>query len=215
MQKKINPYSYKYKVKYKGEKMVKLRLRRMGTIDKPFYRIVAVDSRKKRDGAYLESVGYYDPKTDPLTLKVDIERSLYWLGVGAQPSDTVRSLLRKAGVMEKWHKIKFGEKTEEPKEKKKKTAKKVTKPKTKKPTKPAAKKAKKKITKEKVTEEKPRSKKATSAAKVDPNITVGTEKKAVKKPVVKAVAKAKNKTIEKKVEKKKVIEKKEIKPEKA
>lgn len=87
--------------------MVKLRLKRMGTIDKPFYRIVAVDSRKKRDGKYLESVGYYDPKTDPLTLKVDSERALYWLGVGAQPSDTVRSLFRKAGIMEKWHKMRY------------------------------------------------------------------------------------------------------------
>ena len=177
--------------------MVKLRLRRMGAIDKPFYRIVAVDSRKKRDGAYIESVGYYDPKTDPLTLKVDIARSLYWLGVGAQPSDTVRSLLKKAGVMEKWHKTKFGEKTKEPKEKKKKTAKKETKPTAKKPIKPAAKKATKKITKKQVTEEKPRSKKVTTAAKVDSNIKVGTAKKAVKKPVAKA-----KKTIEKKEEKK-------------
>jgi len=83
--------------------MVKLRLRRMGTVDKPFYRIVAVDSRKKRDGKYLECVGYYDPKTDPLTLKVDADRALHWLGVGAQPSETVRSLLRKAGLLEKWH----------------------------------------------------------------------------------------------------------------
>jgi len=93
--------------------MVKLRLKRMGTIDKPFYRIVAVDSRKKRDGKYLESLGYYDPKTEPLTLKVNAERTLYWLGVGAQPSDTVRSLLRKAGLMEKWHKTRFSPKVEE------------------------------------------------------------------------------------------------------
>jgi small subunit ribosomal protein S16 len=184
--------------------MVKLRLRRMGAIDKPFYRIVAVDSRKKRDGAYLESVGYYDPKTDPLTLKVDIERSLYWLGVGAQPSDTVRSLLKKAGVMEKWHRIRFGEKTEEPKEKKKKVVKKETKPAAKKPTKPVAKPAAK-------TTKKP-------AAKVNPNLTrsktVNTEKKAVKKETAEKKEKLK-KTVEKKVEKKKVIEKEEVKPEKA
>ena len=192
--------------------MVKLRLRRMGAIDKPFYRIVAVDSRKKRDGAYLESVGYYDPKTDPLTLKVNIERSLYWLGVGAQPSDTVRSLLKKAGVMEKWHRIRFGEKTEEPKEKKKKVVKKETKPAAKKPTKsatkPVAKTAKKPAAK---TAKKP-------AAKVDPNLTrsktVNTEKKAVKKETAEKKEKLK-KTVEKKVEKKKVIEKKEVKPEKA
>lgn len=96
----------------KGVVVVKLRLRRMGAIDKPFYRIVAVDSRKKRDGKYLESVGYYDPKTDPFTLKIDTEKSLKWLEVGAQPSETVRSLLRKAGVLEKWHSTKFNTKSD-------------------------------------------------------------------------------------------------------
>jgi small subunit ribosomal protein S16 len=88
--------------------MVKLRLKRMGAINKPFYRIVVVDSRKKRDGKYLESVGYYDPKTDPLTLKVDIDKCIKWFKVGAQPSDTVKSLLKKAGVIEKWHNIRMG-----------------------------------------------------------------------------------------------------------
>ena len=83
--------------------MVKLRLRRMGAKDKPFYRIVAVDSRLKRDGKYIESVGYYDPKTDPLTLKIDSDKAIKWLEVGAQPTDTVRSLLRRAGVLEKLH----------------------------------------------------------------------------------------------------------------
>ena len=83
--------------------MVKLRLRRMGAINQPFYRIVAVDSRKKRDGKYIESIGWYDPKPDPSQMKIDTERALYWLGVGAQPSDTVRSLLRKAGVLQIWH----------------------------------------------------------------------------------------------------------------
>jgi len=83
----------------------------MGKIDAPFYRIVALDSRKKRDGIYLESLGYYDPKTDPLTLKVDIEKAIKWLEKGAQPSDTVKSLFRKSGVMEKWHIMKFGEKS--------------------------------------------------------------------------------------------------------
>lgn len=98
--------------------MVKLRLKRMGKIDKPFYRIVAVDSRKKRDGIYLEAIGHYDPKTDPLTLKVDIDNAIKWLNLGAQPSDTVKSLFRKAGVMEKWHNQKFG-KTEDKVEKEK------------------------------------------------------------------------------------------------
>ena len=83
--------------------MVKLRLRRMGAINQPFYRIVAVDSRKKRDGKYIESIGWYDPKPDPSQIKIDTERALYWLGVGAQPSDTVRSLLRKAGILQIWH----------------------------------------------------------------------------------------------------------------
>lgn len=83
--------------------MVKLRLKRMGKIDSPFYRIVAVDQRKKRDGAYLEALGHYDPTTDPLTLKVEIEKAIVWLNKGAQPSDTVKSLFRKAGVMERWH----------------------------------------------------------------------------------------------------------------
>lgn len=108
--------------------MVKLRLKRMGSIDKPFYRIVILDSRKKRDGIYLESIGYYDPKTDPFTLKVDTDRAIHWLGLGAQPSDTVRSLLKKAGILQKWHEMKFAAKAEdtdkeEIKEAKKKTAK--------------------------------------------------------------------------------------------
>jgi small subunit ribosomal protein S16 len=92
--------------------MVKLRLRRQGAINKPFYRIVAVDSRLKRDGKYLESIGYYDPKTEPFVLKVDTEKALKWLRVGAQPSDTVHSLLKRAGVMEKWHAIRFPEKNQ-------------------------------------------------------------------------------------------------------
>lgn len=87
--------------------MVKLRLRRMGAINKPFYRIVAVDERKKRDGAYLDNLGYYDPKTDPFTLKVHIDKAIDWLKKGAQPSETVRSLFRKAGVLEKWHNIRM------------------------------------------------------------------------------------------------------------
>jgi small subunit ribosomal protein S16 len=75
----------------------------MGAINQPFYRIVAVDSRKKRDGKYIECIGWYDPKPDPSKIKIDTERALYWLGVGAQPSDTVRSLLRKAGILQIWH----------------------------------------------------------------------------------------------------------------
>ncbi|MBT3168709.1 MAG: 30S ribosomal protein S16 [Candidatus Cloacimonetes bacterium] len=109
--------------------MVKLRLRRMGKIDAPFYRIVALDSRKKRDGAYLESVGYYDPKTEPLTLKIDIDKAIKWLEVGAQPSDTVRSLLRQSGALEKWHKMKLETQTPAEKKTEKKVAEKVVEPK--------------------------------------------------------------------------------------
>lgn len=78
--------------------MVKLRLRRMGAKKRPSYRIVAADSRSPRDGDFIESVGFYDPLTDPATIRVDLERARHWLSVGAQPTDTVRSLLTRAGV---------------------------------------------------------------------------------------------------------------------
>ena len=78
--------------------MVKLRLRRMGANKRPSYRIVAADSRAPRDGAFIEIVGFYDPITDPATVKVDVERARHWITVGAQPTETVRSLLSKAGV---------------------------------------------------------------------------------------------------------------------
>lgn len=87
--------------------MVKLRLRRMGANDQPFYRIVAVDSRQSRDGKYIESIGWYDPKPDPSKIQIEKDRALYWLGVGAQPSDTVRSLLRKAGILQIRHEQKI------------------------------------------------------------------------------------------------------------
>ena len=92
--------------------MVKVRLRRMGAINKPFYRIVAVDSRKKRDGKYLDNLGYYDPKTEPLTLQIETDKAIKWLKVGAQISETVQSLFRRAGIMEKWHQMKLGKNTE-------------------------------------------------------------------------------------------------------
>jgi small subunit ribosomal protein S16 len=78
--------------------VVKLRLRRMGAKKRPSYRIVAADSRAPRDGAFIEIVGFYDPITEPATIKVDVDRARYWLGVGAQPTDTVRSLFTRAGV---------------------------------------------------------------------------------------------------------------------
>ncbi|MCA9863447.1 MAG: 30S ribosomal protein S16 [Thermomicrobiales bacterium] len=79
-------------------RVVKLRLRRMGAKKRPSYRIVAADSRSPRDGDFIETVGFYDPLTEPSTIKVDIERARHWLSVGAQPTDTVRSLLTRAGV---------------------------------------------------------------------------------------------------------------------
>lgn len=75
---------------------VRLRLTRMGRKKKPFYRIVATDSRSPRDGRSLEILGHYDPKTDPSTIKVDLDRVDYWLGVGASPSDTVSSIIARA-----------------------------------------------------------------------------------------------------------------------
>ncbi len=87
---------------------VRLRLTRMGRKKKPFYRVVAVDNRKRRDGAYLENLGHYSPLSDPIELKLNEERILYWLKVGAQPSETVRSLLRREGILFKWDLIKKG-----------------------------------------------------------------------------------------------------------
>ena len=79
--------------------MVKLRLRRKGRIRKPFYDIVAIDGRKKRDGAYIEQVGTFDPMTQPSTANINHERAMYWLSVGAQPTDRVRSILSFDGVL--------------------------------------------------------------------------------------------------------------------
>ena len=78
---------------------VKLRLQRFGRKKRPFYRIVAVDSRKKRDGAYIESVGHYNPLSQPAEILIDEEKALKWLDQGAQPSDTVRNLLSKKGIL--------------------------------------------------------------------------------------------------------------------
>ena len=77
---------------------VKIRLRRMGAKKKPFYRIVVADSRAPRDGRSIEEIGYYNPNVNPAEIKVDVEAAQKWLANGAQPSDTVRSLLKKAGV---------------------------------------------------------------------------------------------------------------------
>lgn len=78
---------------------VKLRLRRMGKKKQPIYKLVAADERSPRDGKFIEAVGLYNPLTNPHTLDLKEERILYWLGVGAQPTDTVKSLLRQKGII--------------------------------------------------------------------------------------------------------------------
>ena len=76
--------------------MVKIRLRRMGAKKAPFYRIVVADSRSPRDGRFIEEIGLYDPLSESNSLHVDLERAKYWIANGAQPTDTVRALLKKA-----------------------------------------------------------------------------------------------------------------------
>jgi small subunit ribosomal protein S16 len=77
---------------------VKMRLKRMGAKKAPFYRIVIADSRSPRDGKFIEEIGYYNPTTEPMTLKVDAEKAAQWIKNGAQPSDTVKKLLNLSGV---------------------------------------------------------------------------------------------------------------------
>ena len=78
---------------------VKIRLTRMGKKKNPFYRIVVADQRARRDGAPIEEIGYYDPMTNPATIKVDAEKATKWLNNGAQPTETVRSLLKKSEII--------------------------------------------------------------------------------------------------------------------
>ena len=85
---------------------VKIRLRRMGAKKDPFYRIVAADSHYPRDGRFIEIIGYYNPTVEPAEVKIDREIALKWLNVGAQPSDTVRNLFSKEGIMQEFHKSK-------------------------------------------------------------------------------------------------------------
>ena len=79
--------------------MVKIRLRRMGAKKAPFYRVVVADSRSPRDGRCIEEIGTYNPLTEPATVTVDVEKTQTWIKNGAQPTDTVRGLLKKAGVL--------------------------------------------------------------------------------------------------------------------
>ena len=78
---------------------VKIRLTRMGKKKNPFYRIVVADERSRRDGAPIDEIGYYDPMTNPATVKIDADKATKWLNNGAQPTDTVRSLLKKNEII--------------------------------------------------------------------------------------------------------------------
>ena len=85
--------------------MVKMRLVRLGDKKSPVYRIVVVDAHKAATGEYIEKIGFYDPKSNPVTLEVDVEKAKEWLGKGVQPTETVKNLLVKAGALEKSEKL--------------------------------------------------------------------------------------------------------------
>lgn len=78
--------------------MVKIRLKRMGAHKRPFYRVVVADSRTPRDGRFIEEIGTYNPLKDPAEIKINVEAAQKWISNGAQPTDTVRALLKKSGV---------------------------------------------------------------------------------------------------------------------
>lgn len=86
----------------------KIRLKRMGAKKEPFYRLVVADSRSPRDGRFIEEIGYYNPIKDPAVIKIDEEKAIKWLNNGAQPSDTVKALFRKAGVLQRLEESKKG-----------------------------------------------------------------------------------------------------------
>lgn len=93
--------------------MVRIRLRRQGLKRQPSYRIVVTDQRKARNGGYLENIGHYNPRTRPATEIIDEGRALYWLSVGAQPSDAVRRLLDHTGTWERFQRLLAGESMED------------------------------------------------------------------------------------------------------
>lgn len=86
---------------------VRIRLKRMGAHKAPFYRLVVSDSRSPRDGRFIEEIGYYNPVPNPVDVRIDEDKALKWLQTGAQPSDTVRNLFSKAGIMKKFHELKL------------------------------------------------------------------------------------------------------------
>ncbi|NPV25891.1 MAG: 30S ribosomal protein S16 [Firmicutes bacterium] len=86
----------------------KIRLKRMGAKKEPFYRLVVADSRSPRDGRFIEEIGYYNPTKQPAIINIDEEKAIKWLNNGAQPSDTVKSLLRQAGILQRLEESKKG-----------------------------------------------------------------------------------------------------------
>ena len=89
--------------------MVRIRLRRVGRKKQPSYRIVVADKRSPRDGRYIEVIGFYNPRTEPATMKIDEARALHWLSVGAQPSEAVQRILNKLGTQGRFERLRQGE----------------------------------------------------------------------------------------------------------
>ncbi len=92
--------------------MVKIRLRRVGAKKQPSYRVVVADSRSPRDGRFIETIGFYNPRTEPPTVEIKEERALYWLSQGAQPTEAVAGLLKRLGTMDRLARLKRGESLE-------------------------------------------------------------------------------------------------------
>jgi len=93
--------------------MVKIRLRRTGAKKKPSYRVVVTESSAPRDGRFIEIIGHYNPRTDPVTLSLQEDRALHWLSVGAQPTDTVKKILGNTGTLDRFARMKEGADLEE------------------------------------------------------------------------------------------------------
>ncbi len=89
--------------------MIKIRLRRVGAKKQPYYRVVVADARSPRDGRFIETIGHYNPRTDPSTFHIKEDRAIYWLQRGAQPTDAVLRMLKKLGTFEKLERVKAGE----------------------------------------------------------------------------------------------------------
>jgi small subunit ribosomal protein S16 len=92
--------------------MVRIRLRRVGLKGQPSYRIVVADQRKARDGRFIEVIGFHNPRTEPPTDELDEARALYWLSVGAQPSDAMKYILKRTGTQERFERLRKGESME-------------------------------------------------------------------------------------------------------